>query len=98
MTPSKVVDVDGEEFPDCLTAVYPGMKLTEVPVPCLVSQGDLSKFWIYMFRLYHLTYYDDLLLNINQVPYIGLLQPGSTLMNIKLSDLEGFNSNKIEED
>lgn len=98
MTASKVLDEDGEEYPDCLTADYTNTKITEIPLPNIIAQGDLEKFWLYMYRLYGVPYYDDLLLNINQIPYIGFLQPGSTLMNLKYSDLIQFNTNKVPEE
>jgi hypothetical protein len=90
MEAGNVCDIDGEEFPDCLTTVYPGFKITEVPLPDVVAEADINKFWLYMYRRYGVPYYDDIYLNINQIPYVGMLEPGSTLFNLKLSDMVSF--------
>lgn len=97
MEPGNVCDIDGEEFPDCLTTVYPGFKITEVPIPDKIAEGDIHKFWTFMFQRYNTTEYDDLYLNINQIPYIGALAPGSTVFNLSFSDLTSFKKLPEEE-
>ncbi len=97
MQPSVVCDVDGEEFPDCLTTVYPGLKITEVPIPDVVSEPEINKFWSFMYKRYGVPYNDDLYLNINQIPYVGMLEPGATLFNLKYSDIVSFEKLPEEE-
>lgn len=98
MEPSTVLDTDGDSYPDCLTTSYANVKITEVPTFSKISQGDIQKFWVYMNKYYGSPYYDDLLLNFNMVPYIGYMSPGYIMMNPSLSDLVGFNTNKVKED
>ena len=82
---------DGEQYPDPLSINYAKASFTEIPVGLEVSMANINKFWLYMKENYNLTDHDDLLLNLNGIPYIGLLEPGDTIYNIVKKDLEEFN-------
>lgn len=82
---------DGEQYPDPLSINYAKAKFTEIPVSSEISTADINKFWLYMHEKYNMSDHDDLLLNLNGVPYIGLLEPGDTIYNIVKKDLEEFN-------
>lgn len=93
MEASSVKDIDDEVFPDILSEDYSKFYFTEVPTPVMVSAGTIQKFWLYMQENYGIPYYDDLLLNMNGIPYIGMLEPGSTIWNISLNDMKNYKNN-----
>lgn|SRR5574344_968852 len=98
MSESSVVDdEDNDSYPDILSVDYSNYGLSEVPVLKLVSSADIQKFWTYMNKAYGISYYDDILLNMNGIGYIGMLEPGSKLVNFSLSDIKNFNTNKRKE-
>jgi len=84
---------DGEHYPDPLSINYATAKFTEIPVARIISTGDIFKFWIHMNKNYGLTDHDDILLNLNGVPYVGMLSPGQLIYDIVVKDLENFNQN-----
>jgi hypothetical protein len=83
---------DGERYPDPLSVNYAKAKFTEIPHSVKVTQGDIHKMWLHMYNNYDgLKDHDDLLLNLNGFPYVGLMTPGDTLYEISKTDLENFN-------
>lgn len=98
MQPSSVIDEDGLQFPDILSVDYSKIQFEEsLPEPTLVSAGDLNKFWLFMYKNYNITELDDLLLNINGIPYIGMLEPGNKIFKISKDDIINFDKNIIPE-
>lgn len=98
MTESKVCDKeDGVPYPDVLSTNYSDFALTKIPKIKRIAAKDISKMWMYMYENYGISYYDDLLLNMNGIGYVGELEPGSQLFNFDLVDIEGFNNNKRKE-
>jgi len=98
MEPSKVLDTDGDCFPDCLTTNYINTKITTVPAFYNVSEGDIQKPWAYMMKIYGVPYYDDILYNMNRIPYVNIMSPGYTVANFSINDLTKFNTQKLKED
>lgn len=97
MEKSTVCDTDGIPYPDVLTTNYSDFSLTEIPLSKRISARDISRMWIYMYEKYGITYYDDILLNMNGIGYIGELEPGSKIFNFSIKDIENFNDNKRKE-
>lgn len=97
MKESKVCDIDGVPYPDPLSVNYSDFAIKEIPLPYQVSSGDIAKFWTHMYRKYEVPYYDDILLNMNGIGYIGLLEPGSVIYDFSLNDISHFNENKRKE-
>ena len=95
MTPSKVFDeVDGEAYPDPLSVKYVNSQLSSLPEKHTVSILDIEKFWLFMQNNYGVSQYDDILLTLNGVPYIGSLEPGDVIYKISMNDLKNFNAQK----
>lgn len=95
MEESKVADIDKERFPDPLSITYNDIQFSQMPTSKIITEGDINKFWLYMHRNYNMTEMDDVLLNINGVPYIGTLEPGDIFFNVNAKDLENFSKQKI---
>ena len=97
MTSSNVVDEeDKEAYPDILSVNYNNTQLTQVPIKLEVNAAELKKFWVFMsnYYSYELAEADDVLLTINNIPYLGLLSPGDSIYKIALDDLYHFNNSK----
>ena len=88
---------DGIPYPDCLTTNYSDFTITAIPTTHRVTASDISKFWLYMYKLYKRADMDDVLLNMNGIGYIGELQPGSLIFNFSMNDINNFNFNKRKE-
>lgn len=97
MQESRVCDEDGLPYPDILSVNYSDFAIENVPLFQKVSAGDISKFWIYMHKNYNRPDLDDVLLNMNGVPYVGMLEPGSILANFDINDIKAFCRNKRKE-
>lgn len=89
---SKVQDpVDQDNYPDPLSINYNNVKLSQLPGRVALSKVDLDRFWVFMTHQYSKTAEaDDVLLIINDVPYLGMLQTGDYLYTPALSDLYGI--------
>lgn len=80
--------VDKDSYPDPLSINYNNMTLTEIPGRADISKVDLDRFWLFMNKKYPGTAEaDDILLILNNVPYIGSLTPGEYLYLPIISDL-----------
>lgn len=97
MEDSKVTDVDGVPYPDVLTTNYSDFAITSIPTSHRVTAGDIQKFWLYMYNKYGESQYDDILLNMNQIGYIGELEPGYKIYEFSKDDITNFNTNKRKE-
>jgi hypothetical protein len=97
MKDSNVKDVDGIPFPDVLSTNYSDFAITAIPSTHRVTVGDIQKFWLYMYNKYGVACYDDVLLNMNQIGYIGELEPGYKIYEFSKEDILNFNTNKRKE-
>lgn len=94
MTAGIVADTDNDVYPDVYSVNFSNYSLSQIPSYHLVNIADLYKPWTMMYKEYGITYFDDLYLNMNGIPYVGMLEPRSVLVNFIMSDIESFNSNK----
>lgn len=95
MTESSVVDrEDNQTYPDPLSINFSSVQLTEIPKYVEIDQRYIDAFWIFMWEFYGLTEWDDILLGINNVGYLGQLEPGDVLYLVKDSDLFNFATQK----
>lgn len=94
MKPSRVLDTDNMPFPDPLACPYNGIQFTQAPGQDTLSSIDLSKFWLWMYKHYQKCELDDILLNINCIPYIGMLEPGDKIVKLAPKDLENFSKQR----
>lgn len=87
MKESSVQDEDGELYPDILSTDYSQLKLNSLPNIETITSADINRFWYFMYKKYGIEYYDDLLLNLNGIPYVGMLEPNDKIVMISLNDL-----------
>lgn len=88
---------DGVPYPDVLTTNYSDVNLTKIPTITRMTAADIQRMWKFMYDNYGIAYYDDLLLNINGIGYVGEIEPGTQLVKIDIEDLKNFNENKRKE-
>lgn len=81
MVESTVIDaVDQQVYPDPLSLNYNDISLSEIPKLREVAQQDLNKFWLFVLREYGtMAEGDDIILTINNVPYLGMLKAGDQI-------------------
>lgn len=96
MKPSKVKDrADDQLYPDPLSVNYVDTQMSTMPKRRSVSEADLRRFWIFMSKGYNgAAEGDDVLLTLNNIPYLGLLEPGEDLYLIDIADIYNFASQK----
>jgi hypothetical protein len=94
MKESKIKDtVDQELFPDPLSVNYNLTQMSQIPKLRNLSSVDLRRFWVFMVKQYGgIAEADDVLLTLNNIPYIGMLEPGADIYLVDISDLKSFAS------
>jgi hypothetical protein len=95
MKASVVTDTDGDQYPDPLTAPYNSIQYTQETGIKQIGSGDIAKFWLFMLDNYGIQDLDDVLLSINQVPYIGYLEPGDFIYLIDFNDIQNFTNQTL---
>lgn len=94
---SQVTDTDGQAWPDPLSVTYNDVQLTKAPPQYNLKDADITKFWLFMNNRYGVQEMDDILLNINAIPFLGMERPGDAIYLVELSDLQKFNTQKLGE-
>lgn len=87
MKNSKVLDIDGIEFPDPLSIKYGEEKIYKIPNQLEINLPSLSKFWKFYFDKYGSVYYDDIFLSTNNIDYLMNLEPGDNILEFLPSQL-----------
>lgn len=89
MSSSKVQDpVDHDNYPDPLAINYNNIVLSELPGRTAISKIDLDRFWVFMYKNYQgMSEADDVLLTLNDIPYLGMLEPGAYVYLPTAADL-----------
>lgn len=96
--PSQITDTDGEQFPDPLTAPYNNVQYTQAMTYKQIGTADIAKFWVFMLNNYGIQELDDVLLSLNQIPYIGYLKPGDIVYTMDINDIQNYaNQTLLEE-
>jgi hypothetical protein len=91
MKESSVKDpVDRDNYLDPLSINYNNLKLTTLPSRTTVSTTDINRFWLFIYKQYQSVEGDDILLTINDVPYLGALEPGDFLYTPTLAELSSI--------
>jgi len=92
MKDSQVKDpADKDNYPDPLSINYNNVVLTELPGRVALTKADFERFWLFMSKQYkNIAEADDVLLIVNDVPYLGMLQPGDYLYLPVITDLYGI--------
>ncbi len=91
MKEGKGVDsFDGVSFPDPLSVNYQKTQLTQIPKYIKIEQKYIDRFWALMNDYYGVVELDDILLTINNIPYVSNLEPGDVIFLVEKTDLENF--------
>ena len=89
--------IDGEQWPDPLSVSFNDVQMTKAPTLVQITDADITKFWLFMKHHYDLQEMDDILLNLNAIPYLGMERPGDNLYLVDINDMEKFNTQKLGE-
>ena len=91
MKTSQVKDkVDQDPYPDPLSINYNNTQMSTLPKLRALNVADLQRFWVYMLKNYSIAEADDVLLTLNNVPYLGMLDAGSEIYLVDKDDLYNF--------
>jgi len=82
--------VDRDNYLDPLSINYNNLKLNSLPGRVTVSKIDLDRFWLFMYKQYKAAEGDDILLTINNIPYLGMIESGSFIYMPALTDLSSI--------
>lgn len=93
MPQSKVVDEDGQPWPDPLVDYNNGL-LSSIPTEYTITSRDLERFWVCMYEQYGINELEDMWLNVNGIRYLMDLKPGDKIYKVEISDLTGYILNK----
>lgn len=74
-------EVDNEFYPDPLSVDFESvLKATnKMPDGFELNKADLKKFWVAYYKATGKTEYDDVILQLNDVPHVGMLEPGDVI-------------------
>ncbi len=89
MNESQVKDTeDNGNYADPLSINFNRMELQTLPKLRDVNQADLNRFWFFILKTYtNIAEGDDVILTLNNVPYLGMLKPGDSLYIPSSEDL-----------
>jgi hypothetical protein len=91
-----VKDVNGNYYPDVLTTNIENLTVTSNYIYHILTERDILRFDLLMYRIYGKPYYDDIILLINNV-YKNDLEVGDTLLMPSVFDMDTYfnNSRKV---
>lgn len=95
MEESDVRDIDNVAYYDPLSVSFNDVQLTSAPDAVRIADKDITKIWLFMRDNYGVQDEDDILLELNEIPYRGMLKPGDTLYLISKNDLDNFATQKL---
>lgn len=90
MIESPVVDIDMEAFPDPLNMNYSKFVFTDPPNQVSPTQQMLQKPYLIAYSLYQMACYEDVVLDINNIPHIGLIYNYDIVKFPILDDITSF--------
>lgn len=95
MENSEVKDEDGEFFPDVLTFPLNDFEFKGQPLRYILNAADLQRIDVLMNEVYNVPVYDDIVLFLSDIPYLGDLNDEDdniVILPVK-TDLDNFVSN-----
>ena len=96
MKESEVIDnVDLQKYPDPLSLNYNDFTITSAPYLKRIEERYLNRFWMFVYKFFQRTELDDIILNLNNIPYRGMLEANDELYIPELNDLDNFVNEKI---
>jgi len=94
MTPSNVQDsLTQEVYPDPLSVDYNDFSFNSAPIQIPLDISFMNRFYILTYKVYGATYYDDILMNLNNIPHFSKLTEHEIIYTPELTDMQRFISN-----
>lgn len=84
------VDQEGQPYPDPLSFPLNSFKVRKTPLKYSLTEVDISRIDILMFRAYGTVQYDDMLMWMNNIGILDDVETGQTFYLPERSDLESF--------
>lgn len=90
MKPSSQANTQGFAYPDVFSFPIEKFTYTEPPEEYALTQPDIDRIDLLMYRKYGTAQYDDVVLWLNSIASIHDLEPGNVLKLPLKDDLEQF--------
>lgn len=89
---------DNLTYPDPLSLNFTKIQLTELPKLRELSAPDLQRFWLFIQKFYSsdAAEGDDIILTLNNIPYLGILKPGDNIYLPALTDIYSMGGNQLK--
>jgi hypothetical protein len=78
------------EYKDIFSSNIENFVYSTSPTPYVMTQERIQMFARFMFELYGSSEFDDLVLSINNINYLGDLHEGDIILLPSLQDLQRF--------
>jgi len=96
MKPSNVQDsLTQEVYPDPLSVDYKDFPYSSNPIQIPLDISFMNRFYILTYKLYGVTYYDDIILDLNNIPHFSKLTEYNIIYTPVLTDMQRFISNAV---
>lgn len=83
-------DSSGNKYPDILTYPLDKFIFNYAPTPYILTDNDIERFDILIYKIYGDSYYDDLVLYVNKIQFKHDLQSGQEILLPDIKDIESF--------
>ena len=81
---------ESSEFPDVMTFPVNNFVYTEIPTKVVVTENNIIRFDLFVYNFYGVSYYDDLILWLNNIEFKDDLIIGQELLLPIKRDLDRF--------
>lgn len=90
MKASNQTNSDGNNYPDVMTFPIEKFVFTDPGKNHILTRSDLDRFDILCIREYGVSYYDDIVLWLNNIDNLKNVTPGNTIFLPTKRDLDRF--------
>ena len=93
-------DGDGDFWPDPLSIDYdPPLDATKtLPEGYTLKNSDMKKLWLAYYRATSATERDDIMYQINDIPNVGMLEPGDVIYLFNTREVAQYTFANLKDD
>lgn len=85
-------EVDNEFYPDPLSIDYDSALEgnPKLPEAVEVNYSDIKRLWVFFYKNFGKTETDDIIYQLNDIPHVGMLEPGDAIYKFDISKLRSY--------
>ena len=88
--PSSQINLKGNQYPDLMSFPIDKFKFTEISKEYILTEPDIDRFYLVCYREYGVSYFDDIILWLNNIDTIHDVTPGTSIQLPAKKDLDRF--------